>query len=107
MAQLTLGQVLEYQGDIRRASLDYGHIWRYRASYFGPDNPMAVWARCAMASIYRKLGQYDTEARRGHGATQVANARLHIALTPYYHSTIKKNPKNKTNELINYITNTL
>jgi tetratricopeptide (TPR) repeat protein len=59
MSQLTLGQILEYQGEIRRASLDYEHIWRYRASYFGPDNPMAVWARCAMASTYRKLGQYE------------------------------------------------
>jgi hypothetical protein len=29
------------------------------------------------------LGSGFTEARRGHGATQVANARLHITLTPY------------------------
>jgi hypothetical protein len=64
----------------------------------------------ASASLVRDFNlhiSHSTEARRGHGATQVANARLHIALTSYYHSTIKKNPKNKTNELINYITNTL
>ena len=58
-------------------------------------------------SMSMNAGSESTEARGGHGATQVANARLHIALTPYYHSTIKKNPKNKTNKLINYITNTL
>jgi hypothetical protein len=59
MSRLTLGQVLEYQGEVRRASLDYEHIWRYRTSIFGPDNPMAVWARCAMVSTYRKLGRFE------------------------------------------------
>jgi tetratricopeptide (TPR) repeat protein len=59
MSQLTLGQVLEYQGELRRATLDYEHIWRYRTSILGPDNPMAVWARCAMVSTYRKLGRYE------------------------------------------------
>ncbi|PMD60732.1 uncharacterized protein K444DRAFT_388061 [Hyaloscypha bicolor E] len=59
MSQLTLGQVLEYQGDIRRASMDYEHIWRYRREILGPDNPMAIWARCAMVSTFRKQGKYE------------------------------------------------
>ncbi|KAH9210609.1 hypothetical protein DL95DRAFT_448675 [Leptodontidium sp. 2 PMI_412] len=59
MSQLTLGQVLEYRGEVRRASLDYEHVWRYRKSTLGPDNPMAVWARCAMVSVYRKLRLYE------------------------------------------------
>jgi tetratricopeptide (TPR) repeat protein len=59
MSQLALGQVLEYQGEVRRASLDYEHIWRYRSSILGPDNPMAVWARCAMVSTYRKLRRFE------------------------------------------------
>lgn len=59
MSQLTLGQVSEYQGQIRRASVDYEHIWRYRISILGPDDTMAVWARCAMVSAYRKLGLYE------------------------------------------------
>jgi hypothetical protein len=45
--------------------------------------------KCQMSSQSRHVDP-PTEARRGHGATQVANARLHIALTAYYHSTIKK-----------------
>lgn len=59
MSQLTLGQVLEYQGEIKRAILDYEHIWRYRVSILGPDDTMGVWARCAMVSGYRKLGRYE------------------------------------------------
>ncbi|KAG4444114.1 hypothetical protein IFR05_000343 [Cadophora sp. M221] len=58
MSQLTLGQVLEYRGEVRRANLDYQHVWIYRKSTLGPDNPMAVWARCAMVSGYRKLRLY-------------------------------------------------
>ncbi|PVH76933.1 hypothetical protein DL98DRAFT_280469 [Cadophora sp. DSE1049] len=59
MSQLTLGQVLEYRGEVRRATLDYEHVWRYRRSTLGPDNPMAVWAQCAMVSGYRKLRRYE------------------------------------------------
>jgi tetratricopeptide (TPR) repeat protein len=72
MSQLTLGQVLEYQGEVRRAFLDYEHIWRYRSSILGADNPMAVWARCAMVSAYRKLGLYG-EAEKA--VLQVIDAR--------------------------------
>jgi hypothetical protein len=72
MSQLTLGQVLEYQGEVERATLDYEHIWRYRSSILGPDNPMAVWARCAMVSTYRKLGRYE-EADKAVG--EVIDAR--------------------------------
>jgi Tetratricopeptide repeat len=59
MSQLTLGQVLEYRGEVRRASLEYEHIWKYRKEVLGPDNSMAVWAHCAMVSTFRKQGQYQ------------------------------------------------
>ncbi|KAK0129464.1 hypothetical protein ONS96_000035 [Cadophora gregata f. sp. sojae] len=59
MSQLTLGQVLEYTGEVRRAVLDYEHVWRYRKSTLGADNPMAVWAQCAMVSGFRKLRRYE------------------------------------------------
>ena len=59
LSRLTLGQVYEYQGEINRSIIEYEHIWRYRVEILGPDNPMAVWARCAMVSGYRKLGRYD------------------------------------------------
>ncbi|KAH6723949.1 hypothetical protein BKA61DRAFT_18727 [Leptodontidium sp. MPI-SDFR-AT-0119] len=61
MSQLTLGQVLEYRGEGRRETLDYEHVWRDRKSTLGSDNPMAVWARCAVASAYRKLRLYEQE----------------------------------------------
>jgi len=59
LSQLSLGQVLEYSGEVRRAILDYEHVWSYRRSTLGPDNPMAVWAQCAMVSGYRKLRRYE------------------------------------------------
>lgn len=59
LSQLSLGQVLEYSGEVRRATLDYEHVWSYRRSTLGPDNPMAVWAQCAMVSGYRKLRRYE------------------------------------------------
>jgi tetratricopeptide (TPR) repeat protein len=59
LSQQTLGCVLEGQGEIKRATLDFEHVWRYRVSILGPDNPMAIWSRCAMVSTYRKTGRYD------------------------------------------------
>ncbi|KAE8450767.1 hypothetical protein EG329_005680 [Mollisiaceae sp. DMI_Dod_QoI] len=59
LSQMTLGQVNEYQGEIVRASLEYEHVWRYRSTMLGPDNPMAVWAHCSMVSAYRKLQRYE------------------------------------------------
>ena len=63
MSELTMGQVFEYEGQVARASRNYERIWEYRRSVFGPDNPMAVWARCALVSAYRKLGRF-AEAHR-------------------------------------------
>ena len=55
LSQLALGSVLEALGEWRRATLNFEHVWRYRVSIFGPDNPMAVSARCSMVSSYRKM----------------------------------------------------
>lgn len=59
LSQLTLGLVLEFQGELKRANLNYEHIWSYRVEHFGPDNPMAVSARCSMAQAYRKLERFE------------------------------------------------
>ncbi|KAL2064379.1 hypothetical protein VTL71DRAFT_4873 [Oculimacula yallundae] len=59
MSQLTLGQVLEYRGEVRRAALDYEHIYNYRKARLGAENPMAVWAQCALVSVYRKLERFE------------------------------------------------
>ena len=58
LSQQTLGCVMEAQGEWDRATLEYERVWRYRVSILGPDNPMAVWSRCAMVSSYRKTGRY-------------------------------------------------
>jgi hypothetical protein len=75
MSQLTLGQVLEYRGEVRRASLDYEHIWKYRKEVLGPDNSMAIWARCAMVSTFRKQGQYEDAER---AVLEVIDSRTRI-----------------------------
>jgi tetratricopeptide (TPR) repeat protein len=59
LSQQSLGCVLEGQGELRRATLEYEHVWRYRMSVLGPDNPMAIWSRCALVSTYRKLGRLE------------------------------------------------
>jgi hypothetical protein len=59
LSQQTLGCVMEAQGEWDRATLEYERVWRYRVSVLGPDNPMAIWSRCAMVSSYRKTGRYE------------------------------------------------
>lgn len=59
LCQQSLGCVWEGQGELGRATLEFEKVWTYRKSVLGPDNPMAVWSRCAMVSTYRKLGRYE------------------------------------------------
>ncbi|KAH6684704.1 hypothetical protein B0J14DRAFT_573414 [Halenospora varia] len=72
LSQMAIGQVSEYQGEILRALLDYEHVWRYRTSLLGQDNPMAVWAYCCMVSTYRKLKRYE---EAGKAVDQVIDSR--------------------------------
>lgn len=62
LSQLALGSVLEAQGEWKRATLNFEHVWRYRVRFFGPDNPMAISARCSMVSTYRKTSRYEEAA---------------------------------------------
>jgi hypothetical protein len=59
LSQLSLGYVLEGQGEVKQATSNFERVWKYRLSKFGPDNPMTVVARCAMVSTYRKAGRYE------------------------------------------------
>jgi len=84
LSQLSLACVLEGQGEWRQAILNYERVWKFRLEILGPDNPMAVWSRCAMGSTYRKLGRYD-EAEKAldeviDSRTRVIGARSEVTV---------------------------
>jgi tetratricopeptide (TPR) repeat protein len=72
--QLYLGLALERQRQIATSHSLYLQTWRVWMQLSGPDNPATLMTQSALASSYRKLGQYE-EAEKHYTAVLAARQR--------------------------------
>ena len=57
LSNLKHGYVLEFEGELRRAFLDFERIWKHRLSVLGSDDAMAQVALHSMAANLWKAGR--------------------------------------------------